>query len=76
MLDQNAIESVINEKIRPGLMMDGGNIELVKIEDDKVFVKLVGACGGCPGARMTLKMGVERILKGQFPELKEVVPVS
>lgn len=75
MLDKEKIEAVINEKIRPGLMMDGGNIELVKVEDDKVFVRLVGACGSCPGAAMTLKMGVERILKSEFAELDSVVPV-
>jgi len=75
MLDRDAIEKIINDKIRPGLMMDGGNIELVKIEGNQVYVKLVGACSGCPGAAMTLKMGVERILKSEFAELDSVVPV-
>ncbi len=75
MLDRDAIEKVVNERIRPGLMMDGGNIEIVNIEDDKIFVRLVGACGSCPGAQMTLKMGVERILKSEFADLQEVVPV-
>lgn len=76
MLDQAAVEKVINDKIRPGLMMDGGNIDLVKVEGNKVFVRLVGACGSCPGAQMTLQMGVMRILKAQFPELEAVVPVT
>lgn len=75
MLDRDSVEKIINEKIRPGLMMDGGNIELVKVEDNQVYVKLVGACSGCPGAAMTLKMGVERILKSEFTELEAVVPV-
>ena len=72
MLDKTAVEKIINEKIRPGLMMDGGNIDLVRIEGNRVFVRLVGACGCCPGAQMTLKMGVERILRGSFPELEGV----
>jgi len=74
MLNQEAVEKVLNEKIRPGLMMDGGNIDLLKVEENKVYVKLVGACSGCPGAAMTLQMGVERILKSEFPELEAVVP--
>ena len=73
MLDRKAVEDVINDRIRPGLMMDGGNIEVVKIEDNKVYVRLMGACGNCPGAQMTLKMGVERILRDEFAELEEVV---
>jgi Fe-S cluster biogenesis protein NfuA len=55
--------------------MDGGNIDLVDVKDNKVYVKLMGACGCCPGAQMTLKMGVERVLKEEFPELEEVVAV-
>lgn len=75
MLDKNELEAIINEKIRPGLLMDGGNIELVGIEGNKAMVRLLGACGHCPGATMTLKMGVERILKAHFAELEEVIPV-
>lgn len=74
MLDKDEVEKVINDKIRPSLMMDGGNIELVKIEDNNVHVKLVGACAGCPGAAMTLQMGVERILRSEFPDLGSIVP--
>ncbi len=64
------------EKIRPRLQMDGGDIELVGIEDNVVKVKLQGACNGCPGAQMTLKMGVERMIKEEIPEIKEVVSVE
>ncbi|HDJ22329.1 MAG: hypothetical protein B5M54_08235 [Candidatus Aminicenantes bacterium 4484_214] len=63
------------EKIRPALVADGGNVELVDIEDGVVKVRLTGACGGCPMAQMTLKMGIERILKKEIPEVKEVVAV-
>jgi Fe-S cluster biogenesis protein NfuA len=54
-------------------MRDGGNVELVDVSDGVVKVKLTGACGGCPMSTMTLKMGIERILKQEIPEIKEVV---
>jgi len=63
------------EKIRPALQADGGNIELVDVTDGVVKVKLTGACGGCPMSQMTLKMGVERTLKQQIPEVKSVESV-
>ena len=70
------IEKVIDEQIRPGLQMDGGDIELVDIgEDGVVKVRLTGACGGCPMSQLTLTMGVERILKENIPEVKGVVAV-
>ena len=59
--------------IRPALQADGGDVELVDVKDGIVKVKLTGACGGCPMATMTLKKGIERILKEQVPEVKEVV---
>ena len=68
------VEEVLN-KIRPQLMMDGGNVELVEVNDGTVKVKLTGACGVCPMATMTLKMGIEKILKQEIPEIKEVVAV-
>ncbi|OGD16984.1 MAG: hypothetical protein A2Y69_13955 [Candidatus Aminicenantes bacterium RBG_13_59_9] len=68
------IEEALN-KIRPALMRDGGNVELVGLEGDVVRVKLTGACGGCPMSQMTLKMGIERILKREIPEIKEVIAV-
>jgi len=65
------------ESIRPMLQNDGGDIELVGVDEDKtVRVRLQGACKGCPGAAMTLKMGVERLLKERIPEIKEVVAVD
>ena len=63
------------EKIRPSLVMDGGNVELGEINDGTVKVKLTGACGCCPMSTMTLKMGIERILKQEIPDIKEVVAV-
>ena len=66
------VEEVLN-KIRPQLMMDGGNVELVEVNDGTVKVRLTGACSGCPMATMTLKMGIEKILKQEIPEIKEVI---
>jgi Fe-S cluster biogenesis protein NfuA len=63
------------KKIRPALEADGGGIELVDIIDGVVQVRLQGACQGCPGAQMTLKMGVEKVLKEQVPEVKSVEAV-
>lgn len=62
-------------KIRPFLQRDGGDIELIDIVDGVVKVKLHGACGSCPMSLMTLKMGVEKQLKQDIPEIKEVVAV-
>ena len=67
------VEKVLNEEIAPRLAMDGGGIELVDVSDDGVVkVKLQGACSGCPGAKMTLAMGVERILKESLPAVTSV----
>ena len=63
-------------KIRPSLQVDGGGVELVEVTPDGVVkVRLTGACGGCPMSQMTLKMGIEKALKQEVPELKEVVAV-
>jgi Fe-S cluster biogenesis protein NfuA len=65
------------DKIRPALQADGGNVELVDVDETTgvVKLKLVGACGSCPMSQMTLRMGVERVLKEDIPEIKEVQPV-
>lgn len=64
------------EEIRPMLQAHGGNVELINVTDDgMVKLKLVGACGGCPMASMTLKMGIERQLKERIPEVKSVEAV-
>jgi len=63
------------DKIRPALRADGGDVELVDVKDGVVTVKLTGACAGCPMSTMTLKMGVERIVREEVPEVKELVAV-
>ena len=65
------VEAAI-DKIRPMLQADGGDVELVSIEDGIVKVRLQGACAGCPMSQMTLKNGIERVLKQQIPEVKSV----
>ncbi len=69
------VEKVIAEQIRPSLKLDGGDIELVSVEDGTVKVRLQGACQGCPSAKMTLQFGVEQRLKDEIPEVKEVVSI-
>ena len=71
---RDKVEEVLN-KIRPSLMRDGGDVELIDVSDDTVKVKLTGACAGCPMSTMTLKMGIEQILKKEIPEVKKVVAV-
>jgi len=72
---KDRIEAALN-KIRPSLQADGGGVELVDVTQDGVVkVKLTGACGGCPMSQMTLKMGIERVLKKEVPEVKEVVAI-
>lgn len=60
------------DQIRPAIRMDGGEVELVDVEDGVAKVRMVGACGGCPMSTMTLKMGIERAIRQQVPEVKAV----
>ena len=74
-MDKSDVQEVINE-VRPGLQADGGDVELVNITDDGVVeVKLKGACNGCPMATLTIKNGIEKVLKEEIPEVKEVKAV-
>ena len=64
------------ETIRPALQADGGDIQLVSVENDgTVKVRLMGACGGCPMSQMTMTQGVERAIKNAVPEVKKVLAV-
>jgi len=75
MVEKVKVEETL-AKIRPALQADGGDVELVDVINDTVQVKLTGACGSCPFSRMTLKNGIEKILKEQIPGIKEVVSVE
>jgi len=75
-VDKKTLDLVLEalEMFRPQLQADGGDAEFVGIDDDmKVHLNLTGACGGCPMATMTLKMGIERYIKDACPEITEVV---
>jgi len=72
---EEQVKAILENEIKPALAADGGSIEFVGIDDGIVKVRLQGACAGCPGAAMTMKMGVERILKEKVPGIKEVVSV-
>ena len=68
------VEKVLDE-LRPFLMADGGNVEVVELDGPIVKVRLQGACGSCPSSTMTLKMGIERKMRESIPEVSEVVQV-
>ncbi|MGO9611655.1 MAG: NifU family protein [Dissulfurispiraceae bacterium] len=70
-ITKERVEEVLN-KVRVGLKAEGGDIDLVEIKDDEVFVKLKGACGTCPMSTLTLKNWVETTLKREIPEVKAV----
>lgn len=73
-LNPENVEKVLDE-LRPYLIADGGNVELVEIEGPVVRLRLQGACGSCPSSTMTLKMGIERKLRESIPEIAEVEQV-
>lgn len=79
MAEDNGLKEEVGkvlQDVRPALQADGGDVELVDVDDDGVVqVRLQGACGSCPMAQMTLKMGIERHLKEKLPQVKEVVAV-
>lgn len=68
------VEVALN-RIRPALQADGGDVELLDVQEGVVTLRLTGACGGCPMSSMTLKMGVERAIRQEVPEIKKVVAV-
>jgi len=68
------VKEALNE-LRPSLQADGGDVELIAVDDGIVKVQLKGACFGCPMSTMTLKMGIENFLKKKLPEIKEVIAV-
>ncbi|BBD56686.1 NifU family protein [Planktothrix agardhii] len=74
-LTEKNVEIVLDE-LRPYLMSDGGNVEIVELDGPIVRVRLQGACGSCPSSTMTLKMGIERRLRERIPEISEVQSVA
>jgi Fe-S cluster biogenesis protein NfuA len=75
MISKEKVQEIIN-RVRPSLQADGGDVELIKVREDNVVeVRLKGACGCCPMATLTLKAGIERVMKEEIPEVKEVISV-
>ena len=72
---EKKIVKILDEKIRPAVAKDGGDIKFKEFKDGKVKVELQGSCSGCPSSTMTLKQGVENLLKHYIPEITEVIPV-
>jgi Fe-S cluster biogenesis protein NfuA len=70
------VEEALDDLVRPALNADGGDIALVKIEDNDIYVRLVGACASCPSSIMTMRMGVERLLQDEFPDMGELISVD
>lgn len=73
---KDKVEAIL-DRIRPSLQMDGGDVQLVEVDEDSgiVTVSLMGACGSCPMSTMTLKMGIEKTIRQEVPEVTEVVAV-
>ncbi|MDD2332519.1 MAG: NifU family protein [Candidatus Cloacimonetes bacterium] len=75
MIEREKIETIL-DKVRPAIQADGGDVELINVREDNVIeVRLKGACHGCPMATLTLKAGIERVIKEEIPEVKEVISV-
>ncbi len=72
---KDRVEKVIN-RIRPAVQMDGGDIELVDVVDGLVKLRLIGSCSGCPSSTMTLKMGIERAIRAEVPEITGVEAIA
>lgn len=68
-----AVNAVMAEEVAPALASHGGGATVTKVENGVVFVELEGGCKGCPGARMTMKNGIESLLRERIPEVKEVI---
>ncbi len=70
------VEKLFDEQVRPALAAHGGNIELIDVDNNKVYVKLTGGCQGCSSSSATLKDGIERLVKQNFPDLDEVIDLT
>jgi Fe-S cluster biogenesis protein NfuA len=76
LLTREQIETLFEDMVRPALQSDGGDIRLVKVEDNDVYVELVGACQTCPSSIVTMQMGIERLLQEEFPQFGRLIRVN
>ena len=75
-LSFDAVQAVLDDLVRPAVQSDGGDVVLVKVEGNDVYVQMVGACDGCGSAPITLRLGVERLLHEEFPTMGRLVEVG
>ena len=75
-LTAEAVQHLLDDMVRPGLQMDGGDITLIKVDQGDVYVELVGACSSCPSSVMTMKLGVERLLEEELPGFRSLIEVT
>ena len=75
-LDATAVQVILDEMVRPALQGDGGDITLLRIENNDIYVKLVGSCSTCPSSILTMKAGVEALLKEEFPSMNQLIQVD
>jgi Fe-S cluster biogenesis protein NfuA len=75
-LDAAAVQVILDEMVRPALQGDGGDITLLRIENNDIYVKLVGSCSTCPSSILTMKAGVEALLKEEFPSMNQLIQVD
>jgi len=71
-----AVQAVLDDMVRPAVQSDGGDIVLVKVDGNDVYVQMIGACHGCGSAPITLRLGVERLLQEEFPTMGRLVEIS
>jgi Fe-S cluster biogenesis protein NfuA len=70
------IEKLFDSQIRPALAQHGGNVEIIDVDNNKLFVKFFGGCQGCSSSKATLKGGIEQLIKQNFPDIDEVIDVT
>ncbi|MBG07535.1 MAG: hypothetical protein CME68_02160 [Halobacteriovoraceae bacterium] len=70
------IDTLLEEQVRPGLAAHGGNVEVIDVDNNQVFLKLTGGCHGCSASSATLKQGIEKVIKQNFPEIEDVIDLT
>jgi Fe-S cluster biogenesis protein NfuA len=75
-LTREQIEVLFEDMVRPALQSDGGDIRLINVESNDVYVELVGACQTCPSSIVTMQMGIERLLQEEFPQFGRLIRVN
>ena len=70
------LEVLFDEQVRPALAAHGGNVEIIDLDNDKLFVRLSGGCQGCSSSKATLKDGIQTLVKQNFPEISEVIDLT